>query len=334
MTSAVDKRALLAGAVLGGGLAMLAYARWVERLRIEVKRMQVRVPSAGIPPAGLRVLHLSDLHFMGHGLIERLKIERALAMLADEPYDLLLITGDLIHDDDGLPVTLDLIERLPEARLGAFACLGNHDYASYSWLGPARLAWQEAQPGQRLRSAAERTVEMCLRVIRNDRLYLGHQHNDVAALRQELAARGVILLENANVRLQQEGVDLWLAAVDDLMEGQPDVEATLAGMPAKGSLRILLAHNPDHLLDPALQQLDLAFSGHVHGGQIRLPLLGSPHTQGTHLPRRRPNGWFRYGDTRAYVSRGLGEGIRLRFNCRPEIALVHVLPALRREGER
>lgn len=326
MASPSERKVILAGAALGLGLALLAYARWVERLRIEVKHMRVSVSSTGIPREGLRVLHLSDLHFMGHGLVERLKIQRALDLLAGEPYDLLLITGDLIHDDHGLPATLDLVEGLPRARLGAFACLGNHDYASYGWLGPARVAWDEAEPGRRLWAAAERTVEMCLRIIRNDKLYLGYHGNDVAALRRELAARGVIVLRNDNVRLQQDGVDLWLAAVDDLMEGQPDLQATLADMPSNGSLRVLLAHNPDHLLNPSLQQFDLAFSGHVHGGQIRLPLLGSPHTQGTHLSRRRSAGWFRYGDTRAYVSRGLGEGVRLRFNCRPEIALVHVVP--------
>jgi predicted MPP superfamily phosphohydrolase len=99
----------------------------------------------------------------------------------------------------------------------------------------------------------------------------------------------------------------------------------VTGLPADtGSLRILLFHNPDHMLEPALQQFDLAFGGHVHGGQILLPLLGALHTQGTHLSRRRPSGWFRYGQTRAYIGRGLGEGVRLRFRCRPEVALVDI----------
>jgi hypothetical protein len=136
------------------------------------------------------------------------------------------------------------------------------------------------------------------------------------------------VLNNSNERLQKEGADLWLAGVDDLMEGSPDNGAALAGLPAAtdGPLRILLAHNPDALLDPALQQVDLAFCGHVHGGQILIPGLGALHTQGTHLSRRKPSGWFRYGQTTTYISRGLGEGVRLRFNCRPEVALVHVRP--------
>lgn len=316
----------LLGLGVGGVLATLAYARWVERLWIEVRRMRITVDAVGLPAAGLRVLHLSDLHLTGHGVIERLKIERTLRLLAGEQVDLLVLTGDLIHDDGGIPALLSLLEGLPRPRLGAFACLGNHDYAGYSWLGPVRVAWREARPGRRLQAALMAGLDLARRVVSNDRLFLGHVHNDVPALVRALEERGVITLQNRGWRVSVDGVDLWLAGVDDLMEGRPDVAATVAEMPANGTLRVLLAHNPDLLLEPALQQFDVAFSGHVHGGQVMLPLIGVPHTQGTHLPRRRPAGWFRYGRTQAYVSRGLGEGVRLRLGSRPEVALIELQP--------
>lgn len=308
----------------GGAAAALAYARWVERLRIEVRRMPVGVDAPGLPATGLRILHLSDLHFTGHGQIERWKIERTLSLLAGEEIDLLLITGDLIHDDQGLPATLELLERLPTPRLGAFACLGNHDYATYSWLGPARVAWRAAEPGRQLHDATLSTWEMMKRIVRNDRLYLGQHNNDLTALRRALDDQGVTLLDNSNVRLTADGFDLWLAGVDDLMQGTPDIDAALAGAPDGDALRILLFHNPDHMLDARLQTFDLAFGGHVHGGQVLLPLLGALHTQGTHVSRRRTHGWFRYGETQTYVGKGLGEGVRLRFNCPPEVALITV----------
>jgi predicted MPP superfamily phosphohydrolase len=325
----VDSRSrlrLAAGVATGVTGVMLAYARWVERLRIEVNRMQVRVTSPGLSPVGLRVLHLSDMHFTGQGRIERMKIDRTVQLVAGEQIDLLLVTGDLIHDDGGLPAALGLLDRLPKPRLGAFACLGNHDYACYSWLGPARVAWREAEPGRELQAAVGRTIEMGFRILRNDRLYLGQDRNDTARLRQGLEERGIQVLDNCSRRVQLDGTDLWLAGVDDLLEGAPDVAGAVAAMPEAetGSLRILLFHNPDHMLEPVLQQFDLAFGGHVHGGQILLPLLGALHTQGTHLSRRRPSGWFRYGRTQTYIGRGLGEGVRLRFRCRPEVALVDI----------
>ena len=306
----------LAGVGAGIAIGTLAYARWVERLRIEVKRMEVTVDSPGVPAGGLRILHLSDMHFTGRDRIERLKIERTIKLLAGEQVDLLLVTGDLIHDTDGLPATLDLIDRLPRPRLGAFACLGNHDYSCYSWFGPARVAWREAEPAGKCRRRRAHS-EMVARVFKNDRLYLGQDHNDIEALKQPLRQHGVHLLDNSNWHVQANGVDLWLTGVDDLMEGTPDVAgARWFATPAGGPLRILLAHNPDHMLEPALHQVNLAFCGHVHGGQILIPGLGAIHTQGTHLPWRKPSGWFHYGEAKTYVSRGLGEGIRLRFNCR------------------
>ena len=245
--------------------------------------------------------------------------------MAGQEIDLLLVTGDLIHDDRGLPAALDLLRRLPQPRLGAFACLGNHDYATYSWLGPARVAWREAEPGQELRDASDPHLRDDDRVFRNDKLYLGQEHNDIEALTESLEAQGVTVLTNRSVRLVSDDADLWLAGVDDLMEGRPDVAATLADAPQRGDpLRILLFHNPDHMLDRRLQTFDLAFGGHVHGGQVLIPLLGALHTQGTHVSRRDTFGWFNYGETQTYIGRGLGEGVRLRFRCRPEVALIHV----------
>lgn len=313
------------GAVVG--LGGLAYARWVERLWIDVRRMSIRLPVSGIPAQGLRILHFSDMHFTGHGLIEQWKIDRTVHLLAAEPLDLIAVTGDFIHDDHGLEASLDFIARLPQPRLGTFACLGNHDYSSYSWLGPARTAWREAIPGQQWQAATRRSLEMARRVFTNERLYLGENYNDMTTFRRRLAERTIHLLVNASTRLHTGDTDIWLAGVDDLMEGRPNIPAAMQNAPSDGTLRILLAHNPDLMLEPPLQQVDLALCGHVHGGQIRLPLLGAPHTQGTHLSRRHSSGWFRYGNARTYIGRGLGEGIRLRFNCRPEVALIHVLPA-------
>lgn len=309
---------------IAAGVATVAYARWVERLWVQVTRTRLRLAAPGIPAEGLRILHISDMHFTGHGLIERWKIEHTLRLLAAEPLDLIAVTGDFVHDDGGIDAALNFIARLPRPRLGTFACLGNHDYASYSWFGPARTAWREAPPGQQWQHATKRTLEMVSRVITNDRLYLGEYVNDLDTLRGRLAEQGIHLLENSNLRVQQQGADLWLAGLDDLMEGTPNLGAAMQDMPTDGALRILLAHNPDLMLEPHLQQVDLALCGHVHGGQIRLPLLGSPHTQGTHLSRRRSSGWFQYGRAATYIARGLGEGIRLRFNCRPEVTLITV----------
>lgn len=90
------------------------------------------------------------MHFTGEGQIERWKIERTLRACTGEEIDLLLVTGDLIHDDGGLPPRWNCWPVCRGPRLGAFACLGNHNYTAYSWLGPSRVAWREAEPGREL----------------------------------------------------------------------------------------------------------------------------------------------------------------------------------------
>ena len=68
--------------------------------------------------------------------------------------------------------------------------------------------------------------------------------------------------------------------------------------------------------------------------------MGAVHTQGTHLSRKAPAGWFERGQSKMFVSRGLGESIPLRFGARPQVALI-TLPAgqrnqalLRTDGQR
>ena len=89
---------------------------------------------------------------------------------------------------------------------------------------------------------------------------------------------------------------------------------------------ILLAHNPDAWLDPAIVRADLVLAGHTHGGQFRVPLIGALHTQGTYLSRQRPAGWFERGRSRMFVSRGLGESFPFRFGAPPQAVLIRLVP--------
>ena len=133
------------------------------------------------------------------------------------------------------------------------------------------------------------------------------------------------LLHNRAVRLQQpqEGLDLFLAGVDDVTEGRPRLGDSLHTIPA-GAPVVLLSHNPDILVSPQIGRVDVVLSGHTHGGQIRLPLWGPAHTQTEHLTRAEVSGYFQRGRTHVYITRGVGEGIPLRFGAPPQLALITV----------
>lgn len=153
-------------------------------------------------------------------------------------------------------------------------------------------------------------------------------HNDAAALEAALAERHIQTLHNCCVRLThpEAGVDIYLAGVDDVTEGKPELRSALAEAPYDAPT-ILLSHNPDILVEPGIEQADLVLSGHTHGGQIVLPLLGAAHTQTNHLCRKEVSGYLRRGKTQVYITRGVGEGIPIRFGAAPQITLITVLPA-------
>lgn len=90
---------------------------------------------------------------------------------------------------------------------------------------------------------------------------------------------------------------------------------------------ILLSHNPDYYLKidkKYKKKIDLMISGHTHGGQINLPLLGAITTQ-TKLGKQFCCGFFKMADLSLYISRGLGTvEIPVRLNCPPELTFFSI----------
>jgi hypothetical protein len=142
-------------------------------------------------------------------------------------------------------------------------------------------------------------------------------------------------LESARVRVLRNSATplaegLWLAGVDDVWSGHPDLEMALREVPGNVTT-LLLAHEPDFFDRVVQRQAPVAvqFSGHSHGGQVRLPLL-QPGVDGLYsyapiLPkfgRRYPIGLRQVGHQRVYTNRGLGVWpAPYRLNCRPEISV-------------
>ena len=137
---------------------------------------------------------------------------------------------------------------------------------------------------------------------------------------------GLTLLRNGHQPIVRGGGRLWLAGVDDVWMGKANLAQALDGVPPDGRT-VLLAHEPD-FADEAAQdrRVALQLSGHSHGGQIRLPLLGAPV-----LPpvgRKYPYGLRRVGGLTLYTNRGIGLiQPAVRVNCRPEVTVVELVPA-------
>ncbi|GAG74100.1 unnamed protein product, partial [marine sediment metagenome] len=95
----------------------------------------------------------------------------------------------------------------------------------------------------------------------------------------------------------------------------------------RGKLRIALMHTPDNdsIINLARKKVDIIFSGHTHGGQVRLPLVGAI-VSGCKIKTKFASGLFYFKKFVLYVTRGLGEGkySQFRFYCQPEASLVRI----------
>ena len=148
-----------------------------------------------------------------------------------------------------------------------------------------------------------------------------HRRGKAGTVRM-LEKAGVRLLDNESVRLES---GLWIAGVDDLFEGQPDIARTFADLPADQT-SIVLSHNPK-LIEKARGRDLLILSGHTHGAQFRLKFPPPLVICYVHLRCWQVEGWYQRGNTRLYVNRGLGvTGKPFRIDCPAEIGIFRMVP--------
>jgi uncharacterized protein len=146
-------------------------------------------------------------------------------------------------------------------------------------------------------------------------------HDDDRDMPAALARRGVVVLRDTRTELTTRGERLDLIGIRFWTRREADIAALLRGA---GPARVLLAHDPRRFEEATALGIPLVLSGHTHGGQVVLPLIGAP------AARKFPvlSGLARRGSTTMFVSRGIGTVyVPVRVACPPEVALLTLRPA-------
>ena len=260
----------------------MGYSLFVEPRQVGVTRRVFPIQNLPASLEGLRLVQLSDIH---HGPWLTLDFVRQIVSRTNAlDADLVLLTGDYVYDSPRYiePVIAALAE--VRSKIGMLGVLGNHD-----WYEGGRLT------------------------------------------QSEFGRRGIPLIDNARLILTPDrkltrGAEagLCFAGVGDFWEDEPDYDAALANLPASMP-RVLLSHNPDAAEDPRFlrsrHRVDLMLSGHTHGGQVRLPLVGAPVIPSKY-GQKYAAGLVQGPRCPVYISRGLGlSGLPVRFAVPPEIVL-------------
>ena len=209
-------------------------------------------------------------------------IEQAVELTTRSMPDLICITGDFITT--GLPATRiyrSILEKLSNTA-ATFAVMGNHDGG----------CWAHPRGGR-------------------------HSTREVGAL---LLDSGIEVLNNRSASWTGEVHRVTLVGLGDLWAKESEPVFTFGGVTETPDPVIVLSHNPDSKETLRNYSWDLMLSGHTHGGQMRLPVVGTPFAPVR--DHRFIHGLGAWDDRWIHVTSGVGNLHGMRFNCRPEVAML------------
>lgn len=270
--------------LFGLGGAAAGTALYMRYVEPQWLEVNVRRIDIGLKSRGLRVLHLSDLH-VSRRISTDYICEAIKSGLQLQP-ELIVITGDFYTSGDENPQDLkSRVLPLLTSGIPVYAIFGNHDGGR----------WAQRRGG------CESTAE----------------------LKRMLTDAGVKLLHNRAERIQHKGIELEIVGVGDYWGDEFLPAEAFAGLSGTRPPRVVLSHNPDGKQDLAAYDWDLMLSGHTHGGQLSLPLVGEPFAPVR--DKRFIAGLYSWRGRQMYISKGIGNMRGLRLGCRPEVSLLELV---------
>lgn len=282
---------ILIGIIVIGfiGLVCLFTRSYFERKKIEVCHYEIKSDKVN---KKVKIVMLADLHSKDYGNDN----EMLMNLITMEEPDMILIAGDMFvgsRKDDCL-VAISIIKKL-EKLAPVYYGLGNHEERVKDYIdefGESKYHWYMKQ----------------------------------------LQGLDVTILDNQITQVVLKGQKLRITGLTAPREYFEKFNHTIMPVEVIGGLvgdakedvyQILIAHNPVHLESYIRWGADLTVSGHLHGGIIRLPILGGIITPQVKVLPRFSAGKYELDGKVGIISRGLGEHtVNLRFGNLPELSVI------------
>lgn len=270
----------------------------------------------------LRILHLSDLQGASFG---ENNVE-LLSKVSDAKPHLIVFTGDLVDrrmqvDKDFGP-SIEFMSNLMKMA-PTFFTYGNHELAfSSSTVDALRGKLenagvvvldgnsyiQEIQVSEPMNNGEQKNLDLDSGI---------SKFRSLRVLLTGFPER-LLMVKGKNRTKKNSDVDLKAVrcAVDELKGKRRQSQCDIS---------VLLAHETQFLEEYSVANYDYIFSGHAHGGQIRVPFLGGLFSPGQGILPKYTSGVHKAGNGQMIVSRGLGNSsFPIRIFNRPEIILAEI----------
>lgn len=248
------------------------------------------ITSSKIPDAfnGYKILQLSDLHNASYGKNN----SKLLKKIEKINPDIIVMTGDMVNTNSKNYNNFYSLAKEISSKYPSYYILGNHE----------------------LRLSAEKRLDI---------LY-------------KLNSFGVNVLNNSSASLLKDneiiniyGLTQPITTYKNVLKNNVETDFSLEDIQSifqnidNNSFNILLSHSPFDFEIFSKWGADLVLSGHIHGGIIRLPLIGGLLSPERNFFPKYDAGEFSYSSSKMVVSRGLGNGtINLRIFNNPEICVI------------